>query len=134
MKVSEVKQMELKIYKCPKCGNMVEFIVKKACTPQCCGVAMEEVVANTTDAAQEKHVPVISCEGNLVTVRVGSVDHPMLPEHFIEWVVLVTKEGVFRKAMEPGSEPAVCFALTEGDAPVAAYAYCNLHGLWKAEV
>ena len=126
--------MEMKFYVCPKCGNMVGFIKKKACTPQCCGVPMEEVVANTTDAAQEKHVPVISVDNNLVTVRVGSVDHPMLEEHYIEWVVLQTKEGNQRKPLNPGQEPVVTFALVEGDEPVRAYAYCNLHGLWKAEI
>ena len=98
----------------------------------CCGQKMTEIVPGTTDAAAEKHIPVYQVEGNIVTVRVGSVDHPMLPEHFIEWVSLQTKQGNQRKLLHPGDEPVVCFALCEGDEVEAVYAYCNLHGLWKA--
>ena len=121
-------------YKCAHCGNFVTFLTEKAaCTPMCCGVKMEEIVANTVDAAREKHVPEVAVEGNLVKVQVGSVAHPMLEEHNISWIALETKTGNQRKTLKPGEAPEAVFALVEGDAPVAAYAYCNLHGLWKAE-
>ena len=93
----------------------------------------EELVANTTDAANEKHVPVIKVEGSKVTVTVGEVTHPMLDEHYINWVMLETKKGRQRVELKPGEAPEAVFALAEGDEAVAAYEYCNLHGLWKAE-
>ena len=99
----------------------------------CCGQKMDEIVPGTTDAAQEKHVPVISVDGNTVTVEVGSVEHPMLEEHYIQWISIETREGNQRKILKPGEAPKAVFALTEGDELVAAYEYCNLHGLWKAE-
>ena len=94
---------------------------------------MQEIIPGSTDAALEKHVPVFTVEGNTVHVTVGSVPHPMLPEHYIEWVSLQTKAGNQRKALKPGEEPKVTFAITEGDEVEAVYAYCNLHSLWKAE-
>ncbi len=85
------------------------------------------------EAAIEKHVPSYEINGNIVTVTVGSVEHPMLPEHYIEWVSLQTKFGNQRKALSPGDKPVVSFALCDGDNVEAVYAYCNLHSLWKAE-
>ena len=94
-------------------------------------LAGEEVVANTTDGAYEKHVPVIEQQGDHVIVRVGSVEHPMLEAHYIEWIVLETATGYQKHDLKPGEKPVASFAVTE---PVlAAYEYCNLHGLWKAE-
>ena len=124
----------MKIIKCEICGKMAAVIKDSACPTMCCGRAMEELVPNTTDAAQEKHVPVISVDGTCVLVEVGSVAHPMTEEHFIEWIILETKHGRQRIELCPGAEPKAYFALVEGDEPVAAYAYCNLHGLWKAEI
>ncbi len=98
----------------------------------CCGQKMDEIIPNTTDAAQEKHVPVITQEGNLVTVTVGSVNHPMLPEHFIEWISIETDKGNQRKVLQPNTAPTAQFALLDGEKIITAYAYCNLHGLWKA--
>ena len=95
---------------------------------------MHKLEANTTDAAQEKHVPVIQVEGNLVTVKVGSAVHPMTEEHLISWISLQTKQGNQRKALSAGQEPKVEFMICDGEEVVAAYAYCNLHGLWKAEI
>ena len=95
---------------------------------------MQGMKPSTTDAAQEKHVPVIQVEGQAVTVTVGSTPHPVTVEHLIEWIYLETKQGGQRKSLRAGDAPQVVFALTADDAPVAAYAYCNLHGLWKAEV
>ena len=94
---------------------------------------MQEIIPGTTDAAQEKHVPVIQKEGNKVTVTVGEVEHPMLEEHYIQWISIETKEGNQRKILKPGEAPTAVFMLTESDELIAAYEYCNLHGLWKAE-
>lgn len=124
--------MEMKFYRCAKCGQMVAIVEKKGCPIMCCGQPMEEIIPGTSDAAAEKHVPVIKQEGNLVTVCVGEVEHPMLPEHFIEWIALQTKQGNQRKKLNPGEKPQAVFALVDGDEVVAAYAYCNLHSLWKA--
>lgn len=98
----------------------------------CCGQKMVELVPGTTDAAVEKHVPVIKQEGQKVTVEVGSVTHPMMAEHYIEWIVLETEKGYQKVDLKPEEAPSAEFALVEGDKVVAAYAYCNLHGLWKA--
>ena len=100
----------------------------------CCGEKMSELVPGSVHAATEKHVPVISVEGNKVTVTVGEVEHPMAEEHFIEWIALETQEGNQRKELKPGQEPKVTFAVAPGDKPLAAYEYCNLHGLWKADI
>jgi superoxide reductase len=100
----------------------------------CCGDPMTEVVPNTTDAAQEKHVPVIGVDGNKVTVDIGSVPHPMTPEHHIAWVYLETEKGGQRKCLPVDGAPQISFSLTADDKVVAAYAYCNLHGLWKASL
>lgn len=122
--------MDLKFYKCKKCGKVVAIMKGSPCDTFCCGEAMVELKANTTDAAVEKHVPVVEKNGNLVTVTVGSVLHPMEEKHFIEWIALETKNGSQLKALKPNQEPKALFALTEGDEVVKAYAYCNLHGLW----
>ncbi len=90
-----------------------------------------ELIANTVDAAQEKHVPVITTSGDTVTVKVGSVEHPSLPAHYIEFIVLVTEGGMQMKWLKPGDKPEAIFKIT--DKPIAAYEFCNLHGLWKAE-
>ena len=89
-------------------------------------------MANTVDAAFEKHVPVIEVAGDTVTVKVGSVEHPMLDAHYIEWIVLVTESGFQMKWLKPGMKPVATFILTPGEKAVAAYEYCNLHGLWMA--
>lgn len=95
--------------------------------------AGKELAANTVDAAQEKHVPVITIQNNEVKVAVGSVEHPSLPAHYIEWIVLETTGGMQMKWLKAGMKPEAVFILAEGEKPVSAYEYCNLHGLWKAE-
>lgn len=100
----------------------------------CCGQKMKELVPGTVEASTEKHIPVANLEGNTVKVTVGAVEHPMTDEHLIQWVYLKTVSGGQRKALTPGSAPVVTFALTDDDKPVAVYAYCNLHGLWMAEI
>lgn len=124
--------MEQKFYICEHCGNIITKIKDAGVPVVCCGQNMTELIPGVSDGAQEKHVPVYQVEGNQVTVTVGSVEHPMQPEHHIEWIVLETREGVQRKHLLPGQPPKATFALAEGDQVVAVYEYCNLHGLWKA--
>lgn len=124
--------MEQRFFICKHCGNIVAMVKSSGVPIMCCGEKMSEIVPGTMDASKEKHVPVYSIEGNTVNVAVGSVLHPMQPEHYIEWVSLQTRSGNQRKQLEPNDEPKVSFAITDGDEVVAVYAYCNLHGLWKA--
>lgn len=124
--------MEMKFYRCAHCGQIIAVVKKTGVPIICCGEPMKEIVPGTTDASLEKHVPVYEVKDGKVKVRVGAVDHPMIPEHYIEWVAIQTKFGNQRKALNPGDEPAVCFRLCDGDEVEAVYAYCNLHSLWKA--
>lgn len=123
----------MKFFVCELCGNFVGMVKESGAPMTCCGQKMTELVPGTSDGAVEKHVPVFTVDGNKVTVTVGSVEHPMAPEHFIEWIALETAKGAQRKVLEPGSKPSAEFLLTDDDSVVAVYAYCNLHGLWKAE-
>ena len=123
----------MKFYVCAHCGNIITFVKDSGVPVMCCGEKMQEIVPGTVDAAVEKHLPVLSVEGSKVTVQVGSVEHPMAPEHFIEWIVLETSAGSQMKALTPGEKPQAVFALADGEKAVAAYAYCNLHGPWKTE-
>ena len=124
--------MEMKFYICEHCGNMVAMVKDSGVPVMCCGQKMKEIVPGTTDAAVEKHVPVWEVRDNKVLVTVGAVEHPMLPEHYIEWIAVHTRQGNQRKTLQPGEAPRACFALCEGDEVLAVYAYCNLHSLWKA--
>lgn len=124
--------MEMKFYRCSHCGQIIAIVKETGVPVVCCGEPMAEVIPGTTDASLEKHVPVFTVEGNKVHVSVGSVAHPMLPEHYIEWVAIQTKLGNQRKQLSPGDEPKVCFSICDGDEVKAVYAYCNLHSLWKA--
>lgn len=124
----------MKFFKCEGCGKMAVLFRESACPTKCCGEPMVEVVPGTSDAAREKHVPEVVVEGNLVTVTVGSVEHPMLPEHFIEWIILETSQGFQKKDLQPGQAPKAVFALTDGEKAVAAYESCNLHGIWEAKL
>ncbi len=125
--------MEQKFYICNHCGNIIAYAKSSGVPVMCCGQKMTELVPGTSDGAHEKHVPVIEIKGNQVTVSVGSVEHPMSPEHYIEWISLQTRQGNQRKCLSPNTPPVATFMLCEGDEVEAAYAYCNLHGLWKAE-
>ena len=124
----------LNFYVCQGCGKIIGLIKPSACPTKCCGEPMIPMEPNTTDAAVEKHVPVVDIDGSIVTVTVGSAAHPMLDEHHIMWIALETKEGAQRKPLAPGAEPKAVFALAPGDEAVAAFEYCNLHGLWKKEL
>lgn len=119
---------------CKHCGNIISMVKSSGVPVVCCGEPMTELIGNTVEASYEKHIPVPEVEGDKVTVTVGSVIHPMTEEHHIEWIYLETSQGGHRKCLAPGDEPVTCFKLCKGETPVAAYAYCNLHGLWKAEI
>ena len=123
--------MEMKFYKCKHCGNIIAFVKASGAPISCCGEEMTEIVPGTADAAVEKHVPVVEIKDGKVIVTVGEVAHPMAPEHYIEWIAISTDQGNQRKILEPGDKPMACFALCDGENFEAAYAYCNLHGLWK---
>ncbi|MCI1721771.1 MAG: desulfoferrodoxin FeS4 iron-binding domain-containing protein [Lachnospiraceae bacterium] len=122
----------MKFYLCKSCGNMVALVHEGGGQLVCCGSPMTEVLPNSTEAAKEKHVPVVVIQGNEVVVKVGEVSHPMEEAHHIEWIMIETKMGRQRKVLGAGAVPAAEFSMVDGDEFVAAYAYCNLHGLWKS--
>ena len=122
-----------KFFVCKRCGNMVGFIDDKGVPLVCCGENMAELVSNTVDASKEKHLPAVSVSGNSIGVQVGSVAHPMTDEHHIAFVYVETERGGQRKSLKVGEEPKLAFSVVD-DKPVAVYAYCNLHGMWKTEI
>lgn len=122
----------MKFYVCEHCGNIIEYVKDAGVPVMCCGEKMKEMIPGTSDGAVEKHVPVIKVDGRKVTVEVGSAEHPMLDAHYIQWIVLETEQGIQRKYLNPGDAPKAEFMLSDSDKVVAAYEYCNLHGLWKA--
>lgn len=126
--------MDVKFYRCAHCGNIAVKPFDKGVPLVCCGEKMEELTANTTDGATEKHVPVVTVSGNAVHVEVGSVAHPMTEEHLIAFICLVTEKGYQIAELTAADAPAADFALAEGDRAIKVYEYCNLHGLWVAEV
>lgn len=117
------------IYVCDICGNIVEVVHASSGKLVCCGSPMTLQVENTTDAAKEKHVPFVQKEGNRVSVQIGSTVHPMVANHYIEWIELTQGDRVKRVYLKPGEEPKAEFCVNDGDFTVRAY--CNLHGLWK---
>ena len=125
--------MKTKFYICRHCGNLIVKVHDAGVPVMCCGQKMEELIPNTVEASGEKHVPVVSVENGVVSVAVGSVAHPMVPEHSIEWVYVETENGGQLKKLSPGSAPEVKFQLGDEKA-VAVFAYCNLHGLWMTEL
>ena len=122
-----------KFYICPHCGNIVEMVHDAGVPLICCGQKMDRLVPGAVEASGEKHIPVVKVSDGLVEVNVGSVDHPMVDVHWIEWVQLNTDKGSYRKRLNPGEAPNVKFLLSD-EKPLAVYAYCNLHGLWKSEL
>lgn len=121
---------EATFYRCERCGNIVALVRNGGGTLSCCGQAMTKLEANSTDAAQEKHVPVVTKEDGKIKVAVGSTLHPMQPEHYIQWIALATEDSVQIKYLKPGEQPVAEFPEV---ASGTVYEYCNLHGLWKAE-
>ena len=124
----------MKFYRCEHCGNIVIKVSDSGVPVVCCGQPMKKLEPGATDGAYEKHVPAVTVDGSKVTVQVGEVEHPMLPEHFIQWIVLETAQGYQVKKLKAGDKPVAEFIVAEGDKPVAAYEYCNLHGLWVKEI
>ena len=123
----------MKYFICEHCGNIIEYAKDAGVPVMCCGQKMTELVPGTSDGALEKHVPVVSVNGNEVVVTVGAVEHPMVEAHYIEWIVIETKQGSQKVKLSPQDAPKATFLLTNEDELIAAYAYCNLHGLWKSE-
>lgn len=124
----------MKNFKCEVCGNVIEKIIDKGVPVMCCGKPMVELTANTTDGAMEKHVPVAEIKEGKLEVTVGSVEHPMLPEHFITDIWAVAGTQVLRAQLKAGDAPKAVFALGDYKGKVEVYEYCNLHGLWKTEI
>ena len=125
-----------KFFICKHCGNMVGLINNKGVPLVCCGEKMTELVPNTVEASVEKHLPVVSVAGDsfgTVVIQVGSALHPMTDEHNIAFVYVETERGGQRKCLKTGEEPKAVFTFVD-DKPIAVYAYCNLHGLWKTEI
>lgn len=118
---------------CDHCKNMLGLVQDKGVPVVCCGEKMKELVANTVDAAKEKHVPEVKIEGDTVNVSVGSVLHPMEEAHHITFIYLETEAGGQRKSLAVGSSPVASFKVVD-DKPLAVFEYCNLHGLWKTEI
>ncbi len=122
---------KLQVYKCSVCGNVVEVIHTGAGTLVCCGKPMDLLTENTTDAAREKHVPVIEKVDGRIKVKIGSIAHPMEEKHYIEWIELIADGKAYRQFLNPGDVPEAVFQIQSEQ--IAARAFCNLHGLWKAE-
>lgn len=122
---------KMEVYKCETCGNIVEVLTAGSGELVCCGAPMVVMKENTTDAAVEKHVPVLEKKADGWQINIGSVDHPMTNDHFIEWIELIAGDTAYREFLKPGDKPAAFFPVAADN--VTARAYCNLHGLWKAE-
>jgi len=122
-----------KFYRCGRCGNLVGLVNDSGVPMICCGEKMQELVPNTAEASTEKHLPAVTVSGDSISVQIGSVPHPMEEKHHIAFVYVETKNGGQRKILKAGEEPKVSFAFSS-DKPVAVYAFCNLHGLWKTEI
>lgn len=124
----------MKLLKCAVCGNIVEMVEDKGVPIMCCGKPMAELTANTSDGAIEKHVPVAEVvDGNLHVV-VGSMEHPMLPEHYITNIFVEFDNRIGRAVLAPGEKPEATFALGDFKGKIHVYEYCNLHGLWKTDI
>ncbi|MBQ3256947.1 MAG: desulfoferrodoxin [Oscillospiraceae bacterium] len=123
----------MKFYGCRDCGNIITYQREAQLSVHCCGNAMVEMDPNTEDASLEKHKPVIEYKGKNVMVRVGELMHPMENDHHIQWVILETGRGYYKRHLQPGGDPVARFTLQDDEDVRAAYEYCNLHGLWKSK-
>ncbi|MDR1131735.1 MAG: desulfoferrodoxin [Oscillospiraceae bacterium] len=124
---------EHKFFICKHCGNIAGMLAFSGVIPVCCGEPMKELEPNTADASAEKHVPVIKTEDGKITVEIGSALHPMIEAHHINWIYIQTEKGGQRKSLTPTGAPSASFTLTDDDKLISAFAYCNLHGLWKVD-
>lgn len=119
-------------FTCKHCGNIIAMINDSGVPIQCCGEDMQEIIPGTAEASEEKHIPVYKTEGNEITVTVGSVEHPMAPEHYIEWICIESEDGFRYIRLTPNIPPKASFLLSEGETVKAVYAFCNQHSLWKS--
>jgi superoxide reductase len=127
------KELTMEFYRCPHCGNIIVFCHQSGVMPVCCGTQMQKINENTVDAAQEKHVPAVTREDNSVYVHIGSVTHPMIAEHYIEWIA-VEAAGIWQfKHLHPNEAPEATFEIGNNAGKIKVYEYCNLHGLWSTE-
>ena len=124
--------MNLRFFICNHCGNIIVMIKDQGVPIKCCGENMQEITAGASEGAKEKHAPVYQINGETVTVSVGETEHPMNPEHYIDWVCMETEDGFQLKKLKPDLSPKISFSLSKGDNVKAVYAFCNLHSLWKA--
>ncbi|MEG0367980.1 MAG: desulfoferrodoxin family protein [Coprobacillus sp.] len=124
----------MKLYRCAHCGNIIEKVIDKGVPVICCGEEMQEVVANTTEAALEKHIPVLSIENGVLTAKVGEVEHPMTEEHYITTIIAVMGNKTLRADLTPSDHPVAEFLLGDYKGEIEVYEYCNLHGLCKANI
>lgn len=126
--------MQVKFYKCMHCGNIALKVYDSGVDLYCCGEPMVELVADTQDAALEKHVPDVKIDGNHIHVNIGSIDHPMMEEHYIHFICLLKDNGYEIHPLTYDMAPVTDFYLGEGEKAVSVYEYCNLHGLWKLDM
>lgn len=122
--------MKQRFFRCQRCGQITNVVKDTDLTMMCCMADMLELIPNTTDASKEKHVPVVVVKKNKIKVYVGEEEHPSLKSHYIEWICLQTKKGCQRVYLRPESDPKAVFYIDDDDEFEAAFAYCNLHGLW----
>ena len=125
--------LKIRFFICKHCGNMIVMIKDAGVPIKCCGENMQEIIPGTSEGAQEKHIPVYDVKGETVKVCVGEIEHPMTPEHYIDWVCLETEDGFQLKKLNQGMSPHIAFNITKGDKVKAVYAFCNQHSIWKAQ-
>ena len=126
--------MKLHFYHCKVCGKVIAIFTDTGAPTICCGRVMEELAVNRSEGSGEKHLPVYRIGGNVVRVMVGSEAHPMLENHWIQWIGLRTSQGFQFRKLVPGDSPEALFFVNIGDRPEAVYAYCNIHGLWSTDI
>lgn len=124
----------LVFFRCPMCGNIIVYVKNSSIPVVCCGKPMEELVPNTVDASEEKHAPVVDLFSTSAMVTIGKDPHPMIDAHHIEWIALQSETGFQIHYLKPGEPPCYEFQMQDSVQPVAAFAYCNLHGLWKTSI
>lgn len=125
---------QLKFYKCELCGKVIEMLTDPTVATICCAKEMYRLIPNKNDGAVEKHLPVVKVDGNKVHVEVGSVIHPMVEEHSIEWIILQTDKAVYRRNLKPYQKPIADFTIQDDEKALSVYTYCNLHSLWETEL
>ena len=123
----------MKFYTCEHCGNIIEYVKESGVPVMCCGNNLTELIPGTSDGALEKHVPVVTIDKDKITVEVGAVEHPMIEAHYIQWIVIETTRGSQKVKLDYTDKPRAEFKLADGEKFVAAYEYCNIHGLYSTD-